>query len=358
MRPSQPFIAGTLLMSGLCLPALAAETVFLPAGEDASVVDVLFVNRGQKVEAFTPPASLVCPTDKACVTSSTGTRQIQPESASMVRYTVVKPADGDATTAAAQPANTTVALQDQQLRNTTLSGYAAYRFSGYEPMYFLINPNGKDARFQFSFKYQFVDPESDIAARYPWLAGMRFAYTQSSLWNIGEKSSAFYDTSYRPELYYEYANVAKLPGVSRFDIATGYRHESNGKEEGDSRSFNQLFVRPTFIWGDPQRLNFVFSPSINAYIGDLSDNPDIKDYRGYVDWRFRAGEQQGWQAGLMARTGKSGKGAFQLDLSYPLNTLLGLDLYGYLQYWNGYGETLRTYDRRTESVRVGISLVR
>ncbi|BCL75838.1 hypothetical protein JHS3_15740 [Jeongeupia sp. HS-3] len=239
-----------------------------------------------------------------------------------------------------------------------MADYSPDRFSAYEPMYFVANTNLDDARFQFSFKYQFFDPENDYVHQQPWLAGLRFAYTQTSLWDIGEDSSPFFDTSYKPELYYEQANVVELPGVNRTDIAFGYKHESNGQGGDASRSVNQLFVRPSFLFGDPQGLSLMFQPMIYAYLGSLSDNPDIADYRGYVDWRLRIGSPDGLVFSTLARLGKGGKGGIELNWSYPLRAFAGMDLFAYAQYWNGYGESLRTYDESSQSLRLGVSFTR
>ncbi|GHD57694.1 phospholipase A [Jeongeupia chitinilytica] len=345
--------------------AIAAETVFLPQQPAGNDVDVLFVNRGEQAERFTPPARLICPGGKECSTDSTTPLEVPAASARLVRYRIEAPVQPVAALPPTQPepdttpaASAPQAIADREIRNTTLADYKPQRFSAYEPMYFIVDSALDDARFQFSFKYQFFDPENEYVHRNPWLAGLRFAYTQTSLWDIGDDSSPFFDTSYQPEFYYEQANVLTLPGVSRTDVAVGYRHESNGQGGDASRSLNQLFIRPSFVFGDPQGTNLVFQPMLYSYLGSLSDNPDIADYRGYVDWRLRAGSSDGLMFATLARLGKGGKGGVQFDLSYPLRTISGLDLYAYLQYWSGYGESLRTYDESTQSLRFGISFTR
>lgn len=49
----------------------------------------------------------------------------------------------------------------------------------------------------------------------------------------------------------------------------------------------------------------------------------------------------------------------QFDLAIPVQSkLLDFATYFTVQYFNGYGESLRTYNRRTATVRAGFSLVR
>ncbi|WP_380227584.1 phospholipase A [Jeongeupia naejangsanensis] len=350
---------GLAVLGGMLAPLHAAETVFLPARIGFDDVEVLFVNRGETPEVFVPPAQLVCPGGVDCSTSEQAPMQLSPASAKVVRYRpVVEPPKADPPDSPVVAEAPPQLAADRQIRNTSLADYKPQRFSAYEPMYIVVDPSLDDARFQFSFKYQFFDPENDYVQRHPWLAGLRFAYTQTSLWDIGEDSSPFFDTSYQPEFYYEQANVLVLPGVSRTDVAVGYRHESNGQGGAASRSLNQLFIRPSFLFGDQQGWNLLFQPMIYTYLGSLSDNPDIADYRGYVDWRLRAGDTQGWMVSTLARLGKGGKGGVELNLSYPLRAFAGMDLYAYLQYWNGYGESLRTYDENTQSLRFGVSFTR
>jgi len=65
----------------------------------------------------------------------------------------------------------------------------------------------------------------------------------------------------------------------------------------------------------------------------------------------------------LSYTGRMGKSfdhfSTQLDLTIPVrNQTVDFATYLTLQYFNGYGESLRSFDQRTESLRLGISLVR
>ncbi|WP_255989958.1 phospholipase A [Chitinolyticbacter albus] len=341
----------------------ASETVFLPGPKGAAQVDVLYVNRSDVPEVVTPTATLTCPGSRACqLQGDAEPFELAPASARLLRYAVPEtPAEVAAVAtapAAIDPEHETVQAAESQIQNTALQNFAGARFAPHEPMYFLFNGNGEDARFQFSFRYQIFDPDSVIAQRYPWLGGLRFAYTQTSLWDLSADSTPFYDTSYKPELFYERANFIRLPFADRFDLALGFRHESNGKGGDESRDLNQLFLTPTLTWGDVNGHHLVFSPVFAAYVTDMDNNKDIADYRGHVDWRFRAGDGQGLTVGSLARIGNSGKAGAQVDIAYPLKALTGLDLFAYLQYWKGYSETLRTYNQKTEGLRIGVGLVR
>lgn len=102
------------------------------------------------------------------------------------------------------------------------------------------------------------------------------------------------------------------------------------------------------------------SPKLSVYVGGLSDNPDLKDYRGFAEWMIVLGKGHG---ATLTYTGWAGKTfeyfSTQFDLAIPVQSkLLDFATYFTVQYFNGYGESLRTYNRRTATVRAGFSLVR
>jgi outer membrane phospholipase A len=98
---------------------------------------------------------------------------------------------------------------------------------------------------------------------------------------------------------------------------------------------------------------------IHNYIGE-DENPDLKDYRGNVDWLVGIGSKGGLDFWATLRKGThSSYGSAELNLSYPLAKLSGGDLTGWLmlQYFGGYGESLIDYRRKLDSqLRLGISI--
>ncbi len=77
---------------------------------------------------------------------------------------------------------------------------------------------------------------------------------------------------------------------------------------------NFLYVRPTLVFGRDDSLQLKLLPRIGAYVGDLSDNPDLAAYRGYGDLRAVLGWQRGLQVSALGRVGDRGEhGSLQLD---------------------------------------------
>jgi phospholipase A1 len=233
--------------------------------------------------------------------------------------------------------------------------------SANEPTYFVVGSdsrNGADARFQLSFKYRLFDPESSLSKFSPLFSNLYFTYTQTSLWDLGDDSSPFRDTSYRPGIYYGWAGSGKdwLPS----DWRAGLEHESNGQSGADSRSINIAYLKPIWHMDLDHGKRLTFLPKIYHYI-DKSDNDDIQRYRGYADWTLRYGREDGLIVHGMYRQGTAGYASGQLDLSYPLSTRIfaRTGTFVHLQLFSGYGETLLDYDRdRDTQLRIGFSIAR
>jgi len=239
----------------------------------------------------------------------------------------------------------------------------ASKLSPNEPMYFSLGWRGSTtAKFQISFKYRFLDPEGRSARRVPLLRSVYLGFTQTSLWDIGAASAPFFDTSYRPSLFVLRDRVHTFSETARFGLRYGLEHESNGKAGEQSRSLNIAYVTPLVVADEVLGGQLRIAPKLYAYIGDLSDNPDIAEYRGYVDLRAEWLDPDGFGVAATVRKGTmAGHGSLQVDLSYPLDRLLGgnLEAYLHVQYFNGWGETLRTYNQRLPSqIRIGLMVVR
>lgn len=237
----------------------------------------------------------------------------------------------------------------------------AGRLGPHESIYFIYGPDAPAAKFQFSFKYKLLSFDKATAQRIP--STLHFAFTQRSLWDINASSSPFYDTSYMPELFYESLAPAPVKGDGGFawlGYQAGYKHESNGRDGPVSRSLNTLFVQPAVSFGTLDEWYLVVAPRIFTYVGGLSDNNDLKDYRGYGQLRLVVGKNTGPS---LIYTGIAGQHwdhlTTQLDLTVPIRThLFDFETFILIQYFNGYGESLLEYRKKSETVRAGFSLVR
>ena len=210
-----------------------------------------------------------------------------------------------------------------------------------------------EVKFQVSFKFMLWE---DIFRK--WKNGdLYFGYTQLAMWQLYNRdiSSPFRDTNYEPEAFLAFDTAWDIFGFKNRFFLIGFAHQSNGREEPLSRSWNRIYVN--FIM---HRGNFVLSVKPWFRIPEdaaSDDNPDIEDYLGYGELRtiYRTGKNT---FGIMLRNNLEfhgdNRGAVQFDWSFPL---FGTDrIKGYIQYFNGYGECLMDYNASSSRLGAGFLL--
>lgn len=208
-----------------------------------------------------------------------------------------------------------------------------------------------EAKFQLSFKTKVG--ENLLGSP----ADLWFAYSQASHWQVYNKaqSSPFRVTDYEPELIL----TAPAPAAWSWDgggvklLGLGFVHQSNGQSDPLSRSWNRVYAMAALEQGNLSLQGRVWRRLREK--PELDDNPDITDYMGYGDLQaiYRRGEHT---LSALARANlQTGKGALQLDWSFPM-PYMGGRLRGYVQGFSGYGENLLDYNRHVNAIGVGLSL--
>lgn len=196
------------------------------------------------------------------------------------------------------------------------------------------------------------------------LAGSRiyFGYTQLSFWQAYDvqDSSPFRGTDYNPEIFYRLARRAWRGGLVGADA--GIEHESNGQRDELSRSWNQVYVAPSYQrdrlllraklrWRIPEPAKE--TPESNR--GD--DNPAIVDFLGYADLHAYYRWPSSHQIHLMVRGNPgTGRGFASLNLSHRLPNEQNAWMVFTISH--GYGECLLEYDRKVSRVGIGFMLAR
>jgi outer membrane phospholipase A len=227
----------------------------------------------------------------------------------------------------------------------------------------VIGADPTHAKFQLSFKYRFFTLDDSTESKWKSIENFYFGYTQTSFWDLDAASAPFVDSSYKPELFYFCNDIRQkwIPQMKRFGFQSGFQHESNGRGGDLSRSTNFLYLKPMFIFYDPQsKLGLYAAPKVWAYVAnDDGTNPDLSDYRGYFDLEVKFGKADSFVLNSHLGWAKEG-GSLQLDLTYPLDKLFfdNFDLYLQVQYVNALAESLLNYRQRTRAFRFGFALVR
>jgi phospholipase A1 len=203
-----------------------------------------------------------------------------------------------------------------------------------------------EAKFQLSFKGRLATTEDRR-----W--GLWFAYTQQSQWQVYAEdiSSPFRETNYMPELFGSFRPGVELGGWQWNLLNFGFTHQSNGRADPISRSWDRLFVEGGIERGD-------FALIVRAWTrvtpGDYEDdNPDIIDYMGHG----QATALYRWRDNTFTLMGRgnldTGKGAAQF--AWASRPILG-PMRVYFQLFSGYGESLIDYDWNQTTVGLGVTL--
>jgi len=259
---------------------------------------------------------------------------------------------------------------DQSPEDETASGKKRQRtdlfensFFGHEPVYFIVGTDPTHAKFQLSFKYRFLKPEDSAESKWNRIENVYFGFTETSFWDLDAASAPFVDSSYKPEIFYFCSDIRQkwIPQMERFGFQTGFQHESNGRDGPESRSLNIFYIKPMATFGDLEGYYFMVEPKAWVHLGKPSENPDIHEYRGFVDLGLSCGKIEGLKLSTNLRKGTdSGKGSIQIDFTYPLEKIFSgrLNLYFHVQFYSGYAETLLYYNEDFTFLRAGFSVYR
>ena len=220
----------------------------------------------------------------------------------------------------------------------------------YEPLLDAFAEEGDfqnvEAKFQLSIKGRLATTDD-----HRW--GLWFAYTQLSLWQAysSDMSHPFRETNYEPEIFGSFRPGVEVGGMQWNLLNFGFNHQSNGRSDPISRSWDRLFVEAGF-----ERDNFVLLARVWARINppdDEDDNPDITDYYGY-------GQLTGfykWRGNSFTLMGRgnvaTGKGAAQF--TWATRPLLG-PMRGYFQVFTGYGESMIDYNWNQTTFGLGVTV--
>jgi outer membrane phospholipase A len=255
----------------------------------------------------------------------------------------------------------TTSLARAQSAAAALRHIFAERLGTHEPIYFIYGLDAPAAKFQFSFKYRLLDFTGLTPQRRA--RSLQFAFTQRSLWDIEADSSPFFDTSYMPEIMYE--SLAPTPEDSKrwftwLGFQAAAKHESNGRDGPDSRSLDIVYARPVFAFGPLDGWHLLAMPELFTYLNPEDEISRLEDYRGYGKLNLVFGRNDGPSLMASVWAGKDyNHVSTQFDLTFPVRTrLLNFGTYILIQYFNGYGESLRGYTEQSETIRAGVSLVR
>lgn len=207
--------------------------------------------------------------------------------------------------------------------------------------------DNSELKFQLSLQTKMAN---DLFGRQ---ADLWFGFTQVSYWQAfnDDISSPFRETNYEPEVFVSFLSDYSLLGLDGGVVKLGISHQSNGRAEPQSRSWNRVYAE--FVL---EQDAFAISLKPWARISESEeddDNPDITDYLGhyeinaYYNW-------EGHLFSLMLRNVFDSEHRYNSELqwSFPIKRRLR----GLVQWYNGYGENLIDHDHKNHRIAIGVLL--
>jgi len=185
-----------------------------------------------------------------------------------------------------------------------------------------------------------------------------FGFTLQSWWQVYSDniSKPFRETNYQPEFFYS-TPLGLSVGDTNSAFMVGLEHQSNGRSQYLSRSWNRIYLNWLFEY---ENFALSFKPwyrlpednKVYIYDSDGDDNPDIDDYMGY----FQLGMAYQWDEFEFHFRGQQNfstqRGGAEIGVTFPMWGKLR----GYLQYYGGYGESLIDYNHSQHRIGIGFAL--
>jgi len=205
--------------------------------------------------------------------------------------------------------------------------------------------DNNEVKFQFSMKFPILDN------LFGEQGSLQFAYTNLSFWQAYNKnvSSPFRETVHEPEIFLIFENDWEFSGFKNRLIQLGAVHQSNGRSGTLSRSWNRVYADFIFQYG-----NYYLSlkPWYRIERSSTDDNPDIEKYMGHGEIRAAySGGKHTLSIMLRNNFHSPNYRAIEINWSFPMSRRAKW----FVQYFNGYGESLIDYNASVNRLGIGIA---
>lgn len=201
-----------------------------------------------------------------------------------------------------------------------------------------------DTKFELGLTFSLFEGREN----FDFLAPLHVGYSQKSWWNISEESAPFTEHNYNPEIYWQFQQPQRpLLGNPPFVDVVGLEHQSNGQAGLLSRSWDRVYAQKE-IYLLPQ-----LSVGIKVWdiLGRDATNDDIRRYlgNGQLSVMFRPNDRTNLRWRIM-RGSDVKTFSYTFDIYYRRPNVNGAF---FIQYQDGYGEALASYNQKSQSLRGG-----
>ena len=202
-----------------------------------------------------------------------------------------------------------------------------------------------ESEFQVSLKYDFAANFFNLREIYS------VAYTQKSFWQSYSESAFFRESNYNPEFFVTFPTSEIGDGRLLKGIRVGVAHESNGRGSENERSWNYLNASLFFQYDI-----LLAELKLWTRLPDVKDyNPELIDTMGHGHLKIIIPYKK-HILDLKIRDNFDSRGSTEFNYTYPMSNKD--DLFFYMKFFNGYGESLIDYDNHVKKVGIGFSISR
>lgn len=207
--------------------------------------------------------------------------------------------------------------------------------------------------------YQNVEAKFQVSLKAKVVQGMFFGkgdlwvgFTQVAHWQLynSDLSRPFRETNYEPEVIFTYPLRFSAGDFKMKMIGLSLNHQSNGKEELNSRSWNRIILMSAYEYKNWTLMARFWRRLTESF--DLDDNPEIQKYIGRGDFNlaYHSYRNTFW---LSHRNNFSfNHNRSFTELTYG-RSLFG-NVKGIFQLSHGYGDSLLDYNHKQTALTFGI----
>lgn len=181
-------------------------------------------------------------------------------------------------------------------------------------------------------------------------------YTQTSRWQVYNTplSRPFRETNYEPEALFVLPTQYHVLGLHGVYMGIGINHQSNGRSNPHSRSWNRVFLEAGW---ETKNINIVLRPWWRLQESlEFDDNPGIENYigRGELMVAYNYGRHSISLLGRHSLQFKEQSGG-SVEIDYALKIYDHLKFY--TQIYHGYGESMIDFNHFQTTIGMGLSLI-
>lgn len=226
-------------------------------------------------------------------------------------------------------------------------------FGLYKDNYFTVGttvlPGQPPSKTNSDVKFQISIAQRLTKSTLPWHTFLFLMYTQKTFWNVFEESLPMRDLNFNPGIGISKPFFNKDRYVGKLTLLL--EHESNGRDGEDSRSWNRISFSGSTLIDDWLMVHAKFWIPII----DGQNNRDILKYAGI----FQSGvvvTTPNKKFGFALTLVKRGNWKLDFNTIFEFNWLYHRksNQYFFVQYYNGYGESLLDYNVFHSRIRAGI----